>query len=109
MSDEYSKNIEKHLSKQNMGELSPGTTGRRYEPKEGLNNLNRRIHRESDYVDKHKDLPFSFSKPNTPKKNVVKVCKNCKEYVSVHKNTIGIICRYCKTYSQVEEVNIEKE
>ena len=109
MSDEYSKAIDNNLKKQNMGELSPGATGRRYEPSEGLSNLNKRIHKESEYIDKHKDLPFSFSKPQTTKKSITKICKNCKEYVSVHKNTIGIICRHCKTYSQVEEVHIEKE
>ena len=109
MNDAHIKTTTKHLEKQNTGELSPGSTGRRYEPKEGVAALNKRIHQESAYLDKHKKLPFSFSKPFKNKKNVIKLCKNCKEYVSVHKNTIGIICRYCKTYSQVEEVNIEKE
>lgn len=109
MNDEYSKNIAKHLKKQNMGELAPGTTARRYEPNEGVNNLNKRIHKESEYIDKHKDMPFTFSKPKKAKISVTKICKNCKEPVSVNKDTVGVICRYCKTYSQVEEVTIEEE
>lgn len=109
MNDEYSKNIAKHLKKQNMGELAPGETARRYEPNEGLNNLNTRIHKESDYIDKHKDMPFTFTKPRKAKKSVLKICSNCKEYISVNKDTVGIICSHCKTYANVEEVHIEKE
>ena len=109
MNDEYSKNVAKHLKKQNMGELAPGATARRYEPKEGLSNLNKRIHRESTYTDKYKDMPFSFSKPKKAKKSVVKICANCKEPVSVNKDTVGVICRSCKIFSKVEEVCIEEK
>ena len=109
MNDEYSKAIARDLKKQGMGELAPGATERRYEPKEGLNNLNKRIHRESEFIDKHKDMPFSFSKPKKGKAAMTKVCSNCGEYVSVNRDTVGIICRHCKTYSQVEEVCIEEK
>jgi len=109
MLDDFSKGISNDLKDTHVGELSPGQTGRRYEPEEGVANLNRRIHRESDYVDKYKNLPFTFSKPKKIKKTIIKVCKNCKYPVSVNKDTVGIICRKCNTYSQVEEVSIEKE
>lgn len=109
MNDEYSKNIAKHLKNQGMGELEPGTTGRRYEPAEGVNNLNKRIHKESEYTDRNKNMPFTFSKPKKAKRSVVRICSNCKRLVSVNKDTVGIICRYCKEYASVEEVYIEEE
>ena len=109
MNDEYSKSIAKHLKKQNMGELMPGTTARRYEPKEGLSNLNERIHKESDFIDKNKNMPFTFSKPKQAKMSVIKVCSNCKNPISVNKDTVGVICRKCKTYASVEEVTFEEE
>jgi len=110
MNNEFSKDISKSLNKsKNIGELAPGETGRRFEPKEGLDNLTKRIHRESDYIDKNKNMPFTFSKPRPVKRFITKVCSNCEEYVSVHKDTVGIICRHCKKYSQVKEVYIEEK
>jgi hypothetical protein len=109
MLEDFSKGVTKDLNDGSVGELSPGQTGRRYEPEEGVANLNRRIHRESDYVDKYKNLPFTFSKPKKLKKTMVKVCKNCKYPVGVNKDTVGIICSKCHTYSQVEDIYIEKE
>ncbi len=109
MNDEYSKKIATQLKKQNMSELPPGETPRRYEPTEGVANLNKRIHKESEFTDKHKNMPFTFSKPKQAKKNVVKVCSNCKELVSAHKETVGIICSKCKKYARVEEVYVEEK
>ena len=109
MNDQFKKDVQKSIKSQNIGELTPGTTPRRYEPIEGTNNLNKRIHRESSYVDKHSNLPFSFSKPTKPAKPAAKICNNCEAYVHVTKNTIGVICPSCKTYSSVREVAIEEE
>jgi len=109
MLEDFSKGMTKDLNGSNVGELTPGQTGRRYEPEEGVSKLNDRIHRESEYTDKYKDLPFTFSKPKKFKKTIIKVCKNCKHPVGVNKDTVGIICSKCKTYSQVEETSIEEE
>lgn len=105
---QFTKDISTELSRHNVGELTPGVTKRRYEPAEGVKKLNERIHRESSLVDKTKNLPFTFSKPKKPAKQEVKICSNCKSFVNVNKNTVGIICSNCKQYSKVEEVSIEE-
>ena len=107
MSNQLKDAVQNELKNHNVGELSPGATGRRYEPVEGTSNLNKRIHKESAYADKYKNLPFSFSKPKKAPKSEVKICNNCDAYVSVTKNTVGVICSSCKTYSSVREVPLD--
>ena len=104
VNSEFSKDLNKYLDKQNVSsELSPGSP-RRYEPKEGIYKHNEKIHKDSEYADKYKKLPFSFSKPYKPKKTVIKVCSKCGSHVFVPKNSIGIICRHCKQYASLLEV-----
>jgi ribosomal protein S27AE len=110
MNKEFNKHINKVVANTEINtELSPGSAGRRYEPVGGVQKHNERIHRESAYVDKYKNLPFEFSKPKKPKKVVTKVCSNCGTYVSVTKHTIGVICNKCHTYAKVKEVTVEEE
>lgn len=102
--------IKKHLDKTTVStELEPGGP-RRYEPAEGVNNLNKRIHKESAFADKYKNLPFEFSKPKYAKvkKQVVKLCGNCKAPVTVATNCVGVICSKCKTYASVIEVDLDE-
>lgn len=105
---ELSKAVSKHLKKSNLGgskELSPGSTGRRYEPASGVKKHNERIHKESKYMDDNKKLPFTFSKPKKSQKTKLVKCKNCGDIKRVNKNTVGVICESCKQYSGVEEIN----
>lgn len=87
-----------------VGELSPGITKRRWEPEGGIGKHNGRIHSESRFVDHHKNLPFTFSKPGHSKKTKTIRCSSCgyKTFVSV--NTVGMICNSCGKYAAVEEV-----
>lgn len=89
----------------NIGELSPGTTGRRWEPEAGVNKHNEKIHRESRYADEHKDLPFTFSKPKKAGRRQYMECDTCGYIVYVSINTVGIICNECKSYVSVKEVS----
>lgn len=90
-----------------IGELSPGTTPRRYEPEGGVGKLNRRIHEESKKMDTHGNLPFTFSKPpkSTVRKKYVK-CGNCGVVKQVNANCAGVICSNCNKFATVEEVNL---
>ena len=87
-----------------IGELYPGTTERRWEPEGGLKNHQERIHRESRYVDEHKNLPFEFSKPRKTGSRKYMKCSKCGHIVYVSVNTIGIICKECNAYVSVEGV-----
>ena len=111
MNKQVINDISKAVKKSGLGgsqELTPGSTPRRYEPEGGVAKHNARIHRESDYVDKHKNLPFSFSKPPKVAKSKVIQCKKC-DYVTVaNKNTIGMICPQCKEYVRIEEVEVNE-
>ena len=91
-------------------ELTPGTP-RRYEPEVGVAKHNARIHKETSFVDKHKKLEFSFTKPTFSgiKKTVVKLCSNCNAEVFVHTNAVGVICRACGKYASLKEVTIDGE
>ena len=85
--------------------LTPGSVGRRYEPKEGVKAHNERIHKESKFVDDHKKLPFSFRKPSKSKgRNVLVACDNCGNITSGTTVTVGIVCRTCGKFSKVHEV-----
>jgi len=108
MNSEFTNDIKKIIkSSDTGGELAPGSVDRRYEPVGGINKHNAKIHSDSAYADKYKNLPFSFSKPKKSKPTYLKICANCGAYVNVTKNTVGIICTKCKTYSKVLEVDIE--
>lgn len=88
-----------------IGELRPGATPRRWEPEEGVGKLNARIHRESRFADKHKNLPFSFRKP--PKaagRSLVIKCDNCGNVTRGTTATVGIICKKCNKFSTVTGV-----
>jgi hypothetical protein len=87
-----------------IGELSPGTTERRWAPEGGIRKHNERIHRESKFVDSHGNLPFTFSKPKKPGRRKYVKCKGCGHISHVSVNTIGIICKECNAYRGVEEV-----
>ena len=106
---EFAKDISRHLDKTSIStKLEAGATSRRYEPSGGLAKHNKKIHTESEYADNYKKLPFSFSKPDTLKRTIVKLCGNCEEPVSVHTNCVGLICRNCKQYANVIEVELDE-
>jgi hypothetical protein len=105
---ELTKAIKKGLKQSNLGgskELTPGSTGRRFEPKEGLNNLKKRIHKESKYVDDNKNLPFTFSKPKKNTRSCYKKCTACGDIKHVNINTVGIECKKCNSYTSLEEID----
>lgn len=87
-----------------IGELSPGSTPRRYEPKGGIGKHNARIHKESKQLDS-KNLPFSFSKPFKVGRQKTAMCKGCGEYHRLGVNAVGVICNSCHQYCSVEDVN----
>ena len=85
-------------------ELSPGSVGRRYEPKGGVAKHNARIHEESRKAD-GKNLEFTFSKPYKPKgRSATLRCDSCGYLLSGTKVTVGVICPECKKFSTVSEV-----
>lgn len=89
-----------------VGELRPGVTPRRWEPEEGVNRLNNKIHKESKIADDHKNLPFSFSKPYKPKGRLKRfVCNNCGHLINGSSVTVGVICSNCNKFSTVSEVD----
>lgn len=107
MNKQFQKDIAKHVKDTSLGELSPGSTPRRYEPKGGLAKHNARIHRESKQID-GKGLDFEFSKPWKPKgPSAVLACDNCGYVLSGTVVTVGVICPECKQFSSVSEVKYE--
>lgn len=87
-----------------IGELSPGSTPRRWEPEGGIGKLNERIHKESKYADDHMNLPFKFSKPVKPKRQKTVQCTNCDTYYRVNISTVGLVCKGCHKYCSVKDV-----
>jgi DNA-directed RNA polymerase subunit RPC12/RpoP len=87
-----------------IGELSPGSTGRRWEPEGGVRKHNEKIHRESNYVDTYGNLPFTFSKPKKSGRKAYMKCAKCGHIVHVSINTVGMVCKECNAYVSVEEV-----
>lgn len=87
-----------------MGELSPGSTGRRYIPEGGLQKHRDKIYRESKEADK-KNLPFTFSKPKRPGRQTDFSCKECGRVFSASIRTVMCICPDCKKVTEVELVN----
>jgi hypothetical protein len=104
----FKKDLSKFMSESTVSsELPAGETPRRYEPSCGVKAHNSRIHKESNFADKYKNLPFTFSKPSfgeANKRSVIKVCSNCETSVYVHYNAVGIICRNCGKYSSLKEI-----
>jgi len=85
-----------------IGELSPGSTPRRWVPEGGENELKKRISRDSKRDD---NLPFKFSKPpkSTARKKLAKCC-NCGSIKYVGINCTGVICNECNAFSAVEDI-----
>jgi hypothetical protein len=107
--DQLKRDVKKELKKTPLNqELSPGTTGRRWTPPGGLKSHKEKIHRESIIADDHKDLPFSFNKPNKPKGRSTYVkCDNCDYITSGTTVTVGMVCPECHSFSTVTEVEVE--
>lgn len=106
MNKEFIKDMSRGIKTHDVGgEISPGSVGRRYEPKLGLKKHNERIHKENKKSDGNTSLPFTFSKIPKPKKTVIKVCSNCDREVFVQKDTVGVICSHCHTFAKVKEQN----
>ena len=108
VNEAFKKDLNKFVSSTTVStELPPGSP-RRYEPECGVSKLNAKIHKDSDFADKHKNLPFSFSKPvfSGTKKSTIKLCANCMTEVYVHTNAVGIVCRACGEYASLLEVEI---
>ena len=107
MNNEFIKDLTKGIVNADVGkqELTPGATGRRYEPQGGVANHNARIQKESKQMDVYGNLPFTFSKPKKDSKNKLVKCTNCGTIKYVNKNTVGVICSNCKTYAAVQEVD----
>jgi len=87
-----------------MGDLSPGSTPRRWEPEEGVRKHNERIHRESKFADDYMNLPFSFSKPSRSKRNGWFKCVECGRVLTASVNTIMYACPECKKATKVERI-----
>ena len=87
-----------------MGELSPGSTPRRWEPEGGERKHRERIHRESKAADNHGNLPFEFSKPSKGKKHTWFRCVECQREFSASVNTVMYACPECKKATKVERV-----
>lgn len=104
INETFIKDLNKHVtSSQVSTELPPGSP-RRYDPIDGLSKHNARIHRESAYADKYKNLPYTFSSPTKSKTLTKKLCSNCDNEVIVHHNCVGVVCTLCGKYSSVKEI-----
>jgi len=87
------------------GELSPGSTPRRWVPEGGERKHREKIHRESSLADGNKNLPFTFSKPQNSRKAHLFQCSECGNSFFAPKRTIMCICSKCKKVTKVELVN----
>jgi len=87
-----------------MGELSPGSTPRRWVPEGGIKKHNEKIHRESKIADKYKNLPFQFSKPPKNKRHEWFECVECGRIIAAPINTIMYACPDCKKATKVERI-----
>lgn len=87
------------------GELEPGSVPRRWIPEGGELKYREKIHRESKLADDHKNLPFTFSKPQRSKKQVLFKCLECGHIFFASRNTVMIICSECKKSAGVELIN----
>ena len=109
VNDQLVKDISKAVKNSKLGgsqKLPAGETPRRYEPVGGIKKHNEKIHRESAQMDKHGNLPFTFSKPYkamAARPSGV-CCDNCGYAHRGTVNTIGMICSNCNTYSSVSQI-----
>jgi rubrerythrin len=87
-----------------MGELSPGSTKRRWVPEGGEKKLREKIHRESKFADDYKKLPFTFSKPPRNKKHRWFECTACGRILEAPINTIMCVCPICKKVTEVKGI-----
>jgi hypothetical protein len=105
MNSNFTKDVKKVLNNTQVGELTPGSTGRRYTPPDGVKKHNERIHRESKQADDHKNLPFAFRKPPKSRGRSTYIqCDNCGCITSATTVTVGMICPECNKFSTVKEV-----
>ncbi|KKN18203.1 hypothetical protein LCGC14_0958030 [marine sediment metagenome] len=88
-----------------MGELSPGSTGRRWIPEGGERKHREKIHRETKFADDHKNLPFELSSPPRRGKHMLYKCVGCGYVLSARKNTVMVACPDCKKATKVVEIN----
>jgi hypothetical protein len=86
------------------GELNPNDVKRRVLPDCGERKLRERIHRESDYIDKHGNLPYKFSGIKKSKSQRFFECCKCGHTIQASKNTIMLICSKCGELSKVKEI-----
>jgi len=110
MNKQFTKDLKKAIIKEPIKQvLDAGSTPRRYEPESGLKKHNERIHKESKYVDSHKNLPFSFRKPLKPMgKSAYLQCDNCGQVITGTVFTVGVVCNSCGKFSTVTEVLIDR-
>jgi len=108
VNSEFQKDLSRYMKRTPTGgELSPGTTKRRYTPPGGEKRHRERIHKESKFADDWKNLPFKFSKPKKPKRKRLIRCDNCGHIISGSVDTVGVICNNCHKFSTVSEVEDE--
>lgn len=78
--------------------------GRRWVPEGGLQKHREKIHKESKFADDNKNLPFTFSKPQKPKRHDLFRCVECGRVFSAPVNTIMCECKDCGKATKVELV-----
>lgn len=62
-----------------------------------------KIHKDSKFIDDHKNLPFTFSKPKKSKaSNILFICPGCEKELFITEDTLMIICEHCKTLSRTK-------
>jgi len=94
-----------NFKNENIGELSPGATDRRYLPKGGVRKHRDRIHKESKFADNYKNLSFKFSKPKKSRRKSTHLkCDACGRLFLGSEITVGIICPKCKKFSTASKV-----
>lgn len=74
----------------------------------GSKRYKEKIHRDSKFADKWKNLPFTFSKPakrTQARRDIFHLCDTCQHVMLVSKFTAGMICKGCKSYSSITEAN----
>ena len=105
MNSQFTKDVKKVLNNTQIGELTPGSTGRRYDIPGGFKKHNEYIHKESKFAEDNKNLPFSFRKPLKSRGRGTYIqCDNCGCITHATTITVGIICPECKKFSTVKEV-----
>jgi DNA-directed RNA polymerase subunit RPC12/RpoP len=75
----------------------------------GTRKYREKIHRESNYADTHKNLPYKFSKPSKSKPlNVHYECGNCGRDFALTEDTIISICGSCKHVNRIKSLRKKK-